>query len=66
MEVEGDNELGVGRGGERVVCLGFEIFAEDVVVVEFAIDNRVDAVGRGMEGLRACGGEVVDRQADVT
>ena len=71
MEVESDDQFAIGPASEGVgdaVGVGsvgaggglFEVSAEIVVIVEFPIDDGVDAARRGMEGLSAGGGEIVD------
>ena len=55
--------VGTGELGGGLLELGgglLELGAEVIVVVEFAVDDGMDAVRRRVEGLGARGGEVVD------
>lgn len=44
VQVQGDDDLGVAAAGEGVGGDGLEVCADGVVVVEFAVDDGVDAV----------------------
>lgn len=64
--VQGDDDLAVAAAPEGVggvVLLDFG--AEEVVVVELAVDDGVDGGGGVVEGLDAGGVQVVDCEADV-
>lgn len=70
--VERDDDLAVRSSLESIVVGSDEVSADTVGVVEFAVDDGVDAAvggGRGgggrMERLGAGRGEVVDREAAV-
>lgn len=65
VQVQCDDDLGIGAGGEVVFCFLLEPSSDATVVVELAVDDGVDAVGRGVEGLGGRGGEVIDTQSYV-
>jgi len=65
VEVQRDDNLGIRPRGELVVGGLLELGADAVVVVELAVDNCVDAVGWGVEGLGGGWREIVNREADV-
>lgn len=61
MEIQSDDDLRVAARGKLVRWQnGFEVAADVVVVVEFAVDDCVEAVGRRIEGLGGGRGQVID------
>jgi hypothetical protein len=62
--VESYGQLGIAMSFEYVAC-GFEGRAKGVVGVDLAVDDGVDGVVGGVEGLFPVGSEVVDREPTV-
>ena len=62
--VQVQQDFGVGSGAEDV-ALGFELFAQFAVVVDFAVEGDDELAVGAVHGLRAALGEVDDGQAAV-
>ena len=65
MQIQRNNNLRIRPGSKRILRLSLQPSPDSIVVVELAVDHRVDAVGGGVDGLGGGGGEVVYGETDV-
>ena len=65
MQIQRNNNLRIRPRSKLILRLSLQPSPDSVVVVELAVDYRVDAVGGGVEGLGGGGGEVVYGETDV-
>jgi len=65
MQVQRNDNLRVRPRSEQILRLSLQPRPDRIVVVELAVDHRVDAMSGRVEGLGGGGGEVVYGEADV-